>query len=192
MICRHKWYHLQTQISCFATHEMRWDKSKFVTAQWYNLCLQIIQSQNVLCLKGQLYKNCKRGYFRWRKISQKCWQDISRGGNFHETTPISFINAYGFYFRVGVIFAKKTKMWKRENYPHAKISTFTEVILPMWGYSRTVVWWAVWMWHHIEKKKISKQVQHSPFQKLKKVIYPRLVKNLLLTIVNCDISVAAC
>ena len=69
---------------------------------------------------------CKRGYFRWGKISRKCWQDSSRGGNFHETTPISFINAYGCYFRVGVIFAKKnTKARKRENYPHAKISTFT-------------------------------------------------------------------
>ena len=31
----------------------------------------------------------------------KCLQDISRGGNFHDTTPISFIKAYGFYFRVG-------------------------------------------------------------------------------------------
>ena len=36
-------------------------------------------------------------------------QGNSRGGDFHETTPISFINAYGFYFRMGVIFAKKTK-----------------------------------------------------------------------------------
>ena len=68
---------------------------------------------------------CKRGYFRWGKISRKCWQDISRGGNFHETTPISFINAYGFYFRVGVIFAKKTKARKTRKLPHAKISTFT-------------------------------------------------------------------
>ena len=52
---------------------------------------------------------CKRGYFCWGKISRKCWQDISRGGNFHDTAYISFIKAYGFYFRVGVIFAKKTK-----------------------------------------------------------------------------------
>ena len=48
---------------------------------------------------------CKRGYFRWGKISRKCWQNISRGGYFHDTTPISFIKVYGFYFRVGVIFA---------------------------------------------------------------------------------------
>ena len=39
-------------------------------------------------------------------------QDISRGGYFHDTTPISFIKAYGFYFRVGVILAKKTKTRK--------------------------------------------------------------------------------
>ena len=59
-------------------------------------------------------------------ISLKCWQDISHGGNFHDTTSISFIKAYGFYFRVGVIFPKKTKgrntPWKL---PHTKISMFT-------------------------------------------------------------------
>ena len=60
---------------------------------------------------------CKRGYFRWGKISRKCWQDISRGGNFHDTTPISFIKAYGFYFRVGVIFAKKTRSRKTRKLP---------------------------------------------------------------------------
>ena len=67
---------------------------------------------------------CKRGYFCWGKISRKCWQDISRGSNFHVTTPISFIKVYGFYFcPVGVYFAKKGHE-KRENYPHPKISTF--------------------------------------------------------------------
>ena len=58
------------------------------------------------------YNYCKRGYFRWGKISRKCWQDISRGGNFHDTTHISFIKAGGFYFRVGVIFAMKNKSAK--------------------------------------------------------------------------------
>ena len=50
--------------------------------------------------------------FAGGKISRKCWQDILRGGNFHNTTHISFIKAYGIYFRVGVIFAKKTKVRK--------------------------------------------------------------------------------
>ena len=62
---------------------------------------------------------CKRGYIRLGKISWKCWQDISLGGNFHDTTPISFIKEYVFYFDVGVIFPKKTKAWKlspRENF----------------------------------------------------------------------------
>ena len=68
---------------------------------------------------------CKRGYFRWGKISRKYCQDISRGGDFHDTSAISFIKAYRFYFRVGVILAKKTIARKRENYPHAKIFTFT-------------------------------------------------------------------
>ena len=78
---------------------------------------------------------CKRGYFRWGKISRKCWQDISPGGGgvfswyysyfFHKGT------VYGFHFRVGVILVKTSKTRKtrklspRENYPHAKISTFT-------------------------------------------------------------------
>ena len=60
---------------------------------------------------------CKRCYFRWGKISRKCWQDISRGGNFHDTTHISFIKAYGFYFRVGVIFTKNTKARKTRKLP---------------------------------------------------------------------------
>ena len=60
---------------------------------------------------------CKRGYFRWGKISRKCWQDISRWGNFHETAPFSFIKAYGLNFRVGVIFAKKTKARKTRKLP---------------------------------------------------------------------------
>ena len=60
---------------------------------------------------------CKRGYFRWGKISRKCWHGISRGGNFHDTTHIPFIKAYGFYFRVGVIFAKKTKARKTRKLP---------------------------------------------------------------------------
>ena len=42
---------------------------------------------------------------------------FSCGGNFHETTPVSFINAYGFYFCVGVIFAKKTKARKTQKLP---------------------------------------------------------------------------
>ena len=68
------------------------------------------------CKLGMQY--CKRGYFRWGGgISRKCWQNISRGGNFHETTPISFINAYGFYFRVGVILVKKTKARKKRKFP---------------------------------------------------------------------------
>ena len=55
---------------------------------------------------------CKRGYFRWGKISRKCWQDISRGGNFHETTPFSFINSYGFLFSRGGNFREEDKSAK--------------------------------------------------------------------------------
>ena len=65
-------------------------------------------------------KYCKRGYFRWGKISRKYWQDISRGGNFQGTTPISFREAYGFYFRAGIIFAKNAKAQKTRKLPPRK------------------------------------------------------------------------
>ena len=50
---------------------------------------------------------------------QKCWQDLSRGGYFHDAAPFSLIKSYGFYFRVGEILAKKAC---RENYPAENFS----------------------------------------------------------------------
>ena len=76
-----------------------------------------MQPNSLLWCQTKVTKYCRRGYFRWGKISRKCWQDISRGGNFHDSTHIFFINAYGFYFRVGVIFAKKTKSRKTRKLP---------------------------------------------------------------------------
>ena len=70
--------------------------------------------------KYESFVYCKHGYFRWGKISRKCWQDISRWGNFQDTTPISFIKAYGFYFCMGVIFMKKTKARKMQKLPPRK------------------------------------------------------------------------
>ena len=63
--------------------------------------------------------------FTGGKFRENVGKTFHFGGNFHDTTYISFIKAYGFYFRVGVIFAKMTKSRKLENYPHGKISTFT-------------------------------------------------------------------
>ena len=86
---------------------------------------------------GQI-EYCKSGYFRWGKIRRKLRQDISHGGNFHDTAPISFIKAYGFYFCVGVIFAKKTKAWKtrkippRENFPRLQYIYNEELYNEMW------------------------------------------------------------
>ena len=83
-----------------------------------------------------LFNYCKRGYFRWGKISRKHWQDISRGGNFHDTTPISFIKAHGFYFRVGVIFAKTTKARKTRKLPPREnfhlYSMIDEIFMDNW------------------------------------------------------------
>ena len=66
---------------------------------------------------AQVVKYCKRGYFRWGEISRKCWQDFSRGGNFHDSTHISLIKSYGFYFRVGDIFANKAISQKSRKLP---------------------------------------------------------------------------
>ena len=59
-----------------------------------------------------MYSTVNVVIFAGGKISRKRWQDISRGGYFHNTTPICFKNVYGFCFRVGVIFAKKTNARK--------------------------------------------------------------------------------
>ena len=68
---------------------------------------------------------CKRGYFPWGKFSRKCWQDPSRGGNFHDISHISLIKSCGFYFPAGKFSRRRAYREKRENYPRAKISTFT-------------------------------------------------------------------
>ena len=47
---------------------------------------------------------CKRGYFRWGKISRKCCEDLSRGGNL----AMLLIKSYGFYFRVGEFSRRET------------------------------------------------------------------------------------
>ena len=66
-----------------------------------------------------LLKYCKCVFFSLGEISGKCWQDISRGGNFHYTTPIPFKKAYGFLFPSGGNFRDEDKSAK--NYPHVKI-----------------------------------------------------------------------
>ena len=93
---------------------------------------------------------CKRGYFRWGKISRKYWQDVSRGGNFHDFTPSSFIKPYVFYFRVGVIFAKKTKSRKTRKLPPRENFHVYSIYLLRWkrgGGGGALV--HVFVWQHI-------------------------------------------
>ena len=80
---------------------------------------------------------CKRVYFRRGKISRKCWQDISRGGDFHNTTPISFIKVYEFYIRMGVIFAKKTKEQITRKLPPHKNFHIYSIYIELWTYRHT-------------------------------------------------------
>ena len=75
--------------------------------------------------------------FAGGKFRENVVKDISRGGNFHDSTPICFIKAYGFYFRVGVIFAKKTKARKTRKLPprekfhvYSKRQRLTKMLTP--------------------------------------------------------------
>ena len=76
-------------------------------------CLKAVSDEVSLCV----IKYCKRGYFRWGKISRKCSQDLSRGGNFHDISPIFSIKSSGFYFPEGEIFAKKVISQKTRKLP---------------------------------------------------------------------------
>ena len=55
--------------------------------------------------------------FAGGKFRKNVGKTFHVGGNFHDTTPISFIKAYGFYFGEGVIFANKTKARKTRKLP---------------------------------------------------------------------------
>ena len=70
---------------------------------------------------------CKRGYFPWGKISRKCRQDISRGGNFHDTSPFFLHKGIWVLFSREGNFCEEAQKnrQKRKNYPRTKISTFT-------------------------------------------------------------------
>ena len=76
---------------------------------------------HILAQTDSIY--CKRGYFRWGNISRKHWQDISRGGNFHDITPIIFITegiwvlfSRGGNFREEDKSAKNAKITPRDNF----------------------------------------------------------------------------
>ena len=57
------------------------------------------------------------GYFRLGKISRKCYNDVSRGANFRDTSLILLIKSYWLYFCVGEIFVKKTILRKSQKLP---------------------------------------------------------------------------
>ena len=65
---------------------------------------------NTVLANQEPVKYCKHGYFCWGKIWQKCLQDLSRGGYFHNTTPISFINKSF----MGFIFVLRKFLGKRQ------------------------------------------------------------------------------
>ena len=74
---------------------------------------------------------CKRGYFRWGKISRKCWQDISHGGNFHDSTPyflhkgIWVLLSRGGNFREEDKSAKNAKITPTRKFPRLQYVPFT-------------------------------------------------------------------
>ena len=50
------------------------------------------------------------------KILWKCWQYVSRGGNFHDTSPISWIKSYECYFCLGR--GQYLKITPTQKFPH--------------------------------------------------------------------------
>ena len=80
MICRHKLYHFTVANTRFTAPLTRRGKSKFATIKWYNLCLQIIQSQTCYPL-----------------ITQRFRTDLGRSVGVTEVTPLVWLN--GFYGR---------------------------------------------------------------------------------------------
>ena len=94
-------------LSCYQSCDM-WscDTQQYMTIifMWDQTILRALHNVNAVIFAGG-------------KFCEKCWQDISRWGDFHHSTPISFIKAYGFYFHVGVIFVKNTKARKTQKLP---------------------------------------------------------------------------
>ena len=66
--------------------------------------------------------------FAGGKVRENVGKIISFEGNFHDTTPISLIKSCMSYFARGKFSRRMLYREKRDNYPHAKISTFTEFI----------------------------------------------------------------
>ena len=99
---------------------------------------------------------CKRGYFRWGKISRKCWLDISCWGNFHDTTHISFIKAYGFYFCKDDQSAKNAKITPTWKFPRLQyLSLFCELIdaiIHNFCSKSTKVWKSNFIFMHVSIK----------------------------------------
>ena len=62
MICRHKLYHFTVANTQFIALLTRRSKTKFATIKWYNLCLQIIQSQTCYPL---IATTEQKGYLLW-------------------------------------------------------------------------------------------------------------------------------
>ena len=70
--------------------------------------------------------HCKCGYFRWGETLRICWQALSHGCNFQDTSPICWIKSYGFYFHVGEIFCEEGNILK-----NAKITVNRENFAPI-------------------------------------------------------------
>ena len=79
-------------------------------------------------------------------LGRKCWQDLSRGGNFHDTTPISLIKSYGFYFLAREIFARKAIFGKTRKLPPSEnFHVFSNCIATM-GIGMSHLPWCLTFW----------------------------------------------
>ena len=63
--------------------------------------------------------------FAGGKFRENVVKTFSHWVNFHDTSLISFIKAYGFYFRVGEIFAKTKARKTRKLPPHENYHVYS-------------------------------------------------------------------
>ena len=79
---------------------------------------------------------CKHGYFRWGKILRKCWQDLSRGGNFQRFYFTFFLNkvlwvlfSCGGNFREEGHIAKNPKITPMRKFQRLQYLSFVQVYM---------------------------------------------------------------
>ena len=93
MICRHKLNHFTVANTRFTAPLTRRGKTKFATIKWFNLCLQIIQSQTCYPLN----------HFIWNSNYLVDWKYTKINQNFRHNFTKTCIFGYNFMLTIIII-----------------------------------------------------------------------------------------